>query len=55
MGDEGVVEYVNEFSYLGSTVADNGRVTSEVDRQIRLVSKAFGTLQKPVFDERPYY
>ena len=52
LGDGGVVEYVNEFPYLGSMVADSGRVSSDVDRRITQASKAFGTLRRAVFADR---
>ena len=49
LGDDDVVEYVNEFSYLGSMIADSGRISSDVDRRITQASKAFGTLRRAVF------
>ena len=52
LGGDGVVEYVNEFPYLGSLVADSGRMSSDVDRRIMQASKAFGTLRRAVFDDR---
>ena len=46
------VEYVSEFTYLGSEIAESGRVSSEVDRRIMQASKAFGCLRKAVFADR---
>ena len=43
------MNHVNEFPYLGSLVASNGRVDSEIDKRIASASMAFGALQHAVF------
>ena len=47
----GEIEHVNEFSYLGSTVATNGRIDAEIDKRIASASKAFGALRRAVFKD----
>ena len=42
------VEMMKEFQYLGSIIADNGRIDAEVDKRIANASKAFGTLRQAV-------
>ena len=49
---DGQIESVTEFSYLGSVIASSGRVQPDIDRRIAQASKAFGTLRKPVFNNR---
>ena len=44
-------EWVIEFSYLGSLIADNGRIHAEVDKRIGNASIAFGTLTRAVFKD----
>ena len=46
------VEMVKEFQYLGSIIADNGRIDAEVDKRIANASKAFGALRQAVFNDR---
>ena len=43
--DDGCVEWVSEFPYLGSLIADNGRMHVETDKWIANASKAFGALR----------
>ena len=38
------VEHVRDFPYLGSLVASEGRVDTEIDKRIANISKAFGAL-----------
>ena len=45
----GEIENVKEFSYLGSLIAENGRIDTKVDKRIANVSKAFGALHQAVF------
>ena len=45
------VNRVNEFPYLGSLVASNERVDSEIDKRIASASKAFGALRQAVFKD----
>ena len=47
--DGGDIEVVSEFPYLGSLIADSGRMDMDVDRQVAQASKAFGALRKSVF------
>ena len=42
---------VNEFSYLGSVVADSGRMDADVEKRIAQASRAFGALRKAVFSD----
>ena len=41
----GEIENVKEFSYLGSLIAENGRIDTKVDKRIANASKAFGALR----------
>ena len=50
--DGGEIEHVSEFQYLGSVIAENGRIDAEVDRRIANASKAFGALRRAVFDDK---
>ncbi len=50
--NNGMVEHVNEFQYLGSVIAENGRIDSEVDMRIANASKAFGALRQSVFSDK---
>ena len=47
--DDGSIEWVSEFPYLGSLMAESGRSHMEVDK--RIASKAFGTLRRAVFKD----
>ena len=47
----GEIENVKEFSYLGSLIAENGRIDTEVDKRIANASKAFGALHQAVFKD----
>ena len=47
--DSGDIEVVSEFPYLGSLIADSGRMDVDVDRRVAQASKAFGALRKSVF------
>ena len=47
--EEGQIEGVSEFLYLGSLVADSDRMDVDVERRIAQASKAFGALRKAVF------
>ena len=49
--DDGAVEWVSEFPYLGSVVAQDGRSHIEVDKRIANASKAFGALRRAVFKD----
>ena len=43
--DDGAVEWVSEFSYLGSVVTQNGGMHVEVDKRIASASKVFEALR----------
>ena len=43
--------YVENFQYLGSIIADDGRIDTETDRRIANASKAFGALRQAVFKD----
>ena len=49
---EGSIENVDEFPYLGSLVASNGKVDAEVNKRIANASKAFGALRGAVFKDK---
>ena len=49
LGDDGEVECVKEFKYLGSIVEARGGVVKEVGERIAKASRAFGALRMPVF------
>ena len=49
MVEEGDIEHVNEFPYLGSVIAASGRMDPDIDKRITQASKAFGALRKSVF------
>ena len=49
--DDGTVECVGQFPYLGSLITESGRSHEEVDRRIANASKAFGTLRRAVFKD----
>ena len=51
LGDGDVIERVSSFPYLGSLMAENGRVDDEVDRRIAGASRAFGALRRAVFKD----
>ena len=44
----GSIDWVSEFPYLGSLIAESGRAHEEVDSRIVSVSRAFGALQRPI-------
>ena len=47
----GSIDWVSEFPYLGSLIAESGRTHEEVDRRIASVSRAFGALRQPIFED----
>ena len=49
LGDDGEIESVKEFKYLGSIVEARGGVVKEVGERIAKASRAFGALRMPVF------
>ena len=49
---EGEVEMVHDFTYLGSTITNDGEVKSEIGTRIAKAARAFGCLQKPIFQNK---
>ena len=50
--EEGKIEIVQDFTYLGSNITRDGEVTDEVKCHIGKAARAFGCLQKPIFQNR---
>jgi len=50
VGDD-FIEWVDQFPYLGSIIADKGDIDADVDRRIASASKAFGALRRTVFTD----
>ena len=48
--EDGEIEHVSEFIYLGSSVAANSRIDDEIDRRIANAPKAYGALCQAVLD-----
>jgi len=44
--EEGEIEMVSEFTYLGSCLCDDGEITNEVTCQIAKACRAFGSLHQ---------
>ena len=49
--EEGEIENMKEFSYVGSLIAENGSIDMEVDKRIANTSKASGVLHQAVFKD----
>ena len=49
--DNGLIEWVSEFPYLGSLIADSGRMNVEIEKRLAGASKAFGALRQAVFKD----
>ncbi len=49
---DGEIDVVEEFPYLGSIIAANGKMDADVERRIAQASRAFGALRKAVFLDR---
>ena len=47
--DSGTIELVEDFTYLGSKITEDGEVRKEVATRIGKASRAFGCLQKSIF------
>ena len=47
----GSIDWVSEFPYLGSLIAESGRAHEEVDRRIASACRAFGALRQPIFED----
>jgi len=50
--EEGEIQCVKEFPYLGSVIADSERRYADVECRVAKASKAFGALRKAVFLDR---
>ncbi len=48
--DGGMIDSVREFPYLGSLIADSGRI--DVEKSIAKASRDFGALRKAVFQDK---
>jgi len=51
VGDD-LVEWVDQFSYIGPVIADEGSIDADVDKRRASTSKAFGVLRQSVFSDR---
>ena len=50
--DGDLIEVVEDFTYLGSNISADGEVRKEVSIRIAKASRAFGCLQRAVFQNR---
>ena len=50
--ERGPIEIVQEFTYLGSSISRDSEVKSEVKCRIGKAARAFGCLQKPIFQNQ---
>ena len=50
--EEGLIEMVNNFTYLGSNVRVDGEIRDEVKCRIAKAAKVFGCLQRSIFQNR---
>ena len=50
--EHGYIEYVQDFTYLGSTIEASGKLDLDVDCRITKASKTFGALRKAVFEDK---
>ena len=50
--DSGSIDIVQDFTYLGSSITSDGEVQNEVKIRISKAARAFGCLQKSIFQER---
>ena len=50
--DSGSIKIVQDFTYLGSNITSNGEVQNEVKIRISKAARAFGCLQKSIFQDR---
>ena len=46
---DGAIEVVRDFTYLGSIISDDGEIGAEVSTRIGRASRAFGCLQRSIF------
>jgi len=47
--EDGTIEVVKDFSYLGSNISDDGEVTADISTRIGKAARAFGCLQWSIF------
>ena len=50
--DDGDIEIVENFKYLGSTINSMGEVSHDVKDRVANASRAFGILRKAVFNDK---
>ena len=50
--ESGSVKIVNHFTYLGSNISREGDITVELDCRITKAARAFGSLRKPILQDR---
>ena len=50
--DSGSIDIVQDFTYLGSNITSDGELQNEVKIRISKAARAFGCLQKSIFQER---
>ena len=50
--EHGDIEYVRDFTYLGSTIEASGKLDLDVDCRIKKASKPFGALRKAVSEDK---
>ena len=50
--ESGSVEVVNHFTYAGSNISREGDLTVELDCRITKAARAFGSLRKPILQDR---
>ena len=48
---DGTIEHVSDFQYLGSVITESGRIDEEIDRRIANALTAFGALTQAVFSD----
>ena len=47
--EDGTIEHVSDFPYLGSVITESGRIDEEIDRRIANALKAFGGIKASSF------
>ena len=50
--DAGSIEFVQDFTYIGSSITSDGEVNVKVKSHIRKATRAFGYLQKSIFQNK---
>ena len=52
--ERGSLDIVNNFTYLGANISNDGEVTTEIDCRVAKAARAFGCLRKPIFEEKTF-